>query len=532
MSILYKNAKTYCQQLANTISDMNPGLSFFIIPHHEGQRHDALTIEASNFTGHKAEAFMRRIISNTRTKEDSTSFLGIAIAFEQGFMKLYYKALRIAIVTVNIDQYEDLNGMKTDLFHHLWLAISKDEEVKKADHGGQHEHHKYPLKMDKMELTRRNLRADIFSVLMQTFDGIPDAPLEMSKLRSTQTVNAEATHRPAFYAFPLAMEACQFLINDLNRFPMAMQGQVSLALKLTEDLNSTISDESIESWWDFAEPAATMAWLDYSEAEILSSCINSGLDPLIRANGILLQEIMDVPLLSPKELQSVYNSFGDKDNLHELHVQKSDESFEEALKQGIKTSSNRPFLDEALIQNERLSQGKALGWTATALQASAKAFDKALKSGRTPEQAARLEYEGAKSHDNWDSLEKLSLDILAARQDGATTTLQSVIEHYEDNEDYRNILQSFEQTLKDPAYAKTLAVDPTPQAPAAAPAGPAPAAPTQELGPKVAAAPAAPGLGGGLGGGMGGGGALRATKPLGHQGNEENAKEDQDENAQ
>ncbi len=513
MAILYKNAKTLCQQLASTITDTHTGLSFFIIPHHDGQRHDALTIEASNFSGHKAEQFMRRIISNTRLKEDNTSFLGSAVAFEQGFLGLYYKSLRISLLTVNIDQYEDLNELKCDLYHHLWLALAKDDEIKKAEHGGQHEHHKYPLKMDKMELTLRNLKADIFSVLMQTFENIPNAPLEMGKLRALQTIKAEATHRPAFYAYPLAMEACQFLLNDLNRFPMSQSGQITLALKLTEDVAATVSAESIESWWEFAEPAATMAWLDYSEAEILSACVNSGLDPLIRANGILLQEILDVPSLSPKDLQYVYNSFGDKEAIHELHIEKSDESFEEALKQGIKTSSNRPFLDEALIQNERLSQGKALGWTATALQASAKAFDKALKSGRTPEQAARLEYEGVKSHEDWDTLEQLSLDILAARQDGATTTLQTVMEHYEDNEDYRNILQSFEQTLKDPAYAKTLSIDPAPQAPAAAPQGPAPQAPQQELGPKVAAAPAAPGMGGM--GGMGGSAPLRATKPLG-----------------
>ncbi|MEC9236649.1 MAG: hypothetical protein VX803_10420, partial [Pseudomonadota bacterium] len=62
-------------------------------------------------------------------------------------------------------------------------------------------------------------------------------------------------------------------------------------------------------------------------------------------------------------------------------------------------------------------------------------------------------------------------------------------------------------------YAKTLSIDPAPQAPAAAPQGPAPQAPQQELGPKVAAAPAAPGIGGM--GGMGGSAPLRATKPLG-----------------
>ena len=518
MPVLYKNAKQICQTLSKTVNEMHNGLSFFAIPHHDGQRNDALTIEATNFSGHKAEAFMRRIISNNSLKEDSSAYLGAAIAFEQGLFGMYYKPLRISLLTVNIDQYEDLNELKADLYHNLWLAINKDEEIKKTDHGGQHEHQKYPIKMDKLLLTKRNLKADIFSVLMQTFENIPDAPHTLGVLRSTQAVKAEPTHKAMYYAFPLAMEACQFLLNDLQRVPMQQQSQIQLALKLTEDVCRNVSDESIESWWAYAEPAATMAWLDYSPQEILSACVNSGLDPLIRANGILLQEILGVELLSPKDLADIYNSFGEKDTLAELHDHKSDESFEEALIQGIKTASNRPFLDEALFQNERLSQGKALGWTASALQASAKAFDKALKAGRTPEQAARLEYEGAKTNSNWDTLEKLSLDILEARQDGTTTTLESVIEHYGDDQDYRNILESFEKTLEDPAYANSLSVDP---APAVEPQGPKPSGPSAEMSNEVKAAPkvAAPAAGPAMGpGGMGGGGAqqpLRATKPLG-----------------
>jgi hypothetical protein len=417
MAILYKNAKLICQNLSKTINEMQHGLSFYAIPHHDGQRNDALTIEATNFSGHKAEQFMRRIISNNRLKDDQTSYLGAAVAFEQGLFGMYYKSLRISLLTVNIDQYDDLNALKADLYHHLWLALNKDSEIKKAEHGGQHEHHKYPMKSDKLDLTRRNLKADIFSVLMQSFENIPDAPLTLGQTRSLQAIKAEPSHKALFYAFPLAMEACQFLLNDLQRLPINQQSQVTIALKLAEDVSSNVSDESIQSWWEFAEPAATMAWLDYSKQEILSACVNSGLDPLIRANGILLQEILDVELLSPKDLKDIYNSFGDKAALKELHEEQGDTSFEEALIQGIKTSSNRPFLDEALFQNERLSQGKALGWSASALQASAKAFDKALKTGRTPEQAARLEYEGVKSHSDWESLESLSQKVLEARQE-------------------------------------------------------------------------------------------------------------------
>jgi len=534
MAILYKNAKQICQQLSKTVNEMQHGLSFYAIPHHDGQRNDALTIEATNFSGHKAEQFMRRIISNHRLKDDQTSYLGTAIAFEQGFLGLYYKSLRISLLTVNIDQYDNLNELQADLYHHLWLALAKDAEVKKAEHGGQHEHSKYPIKSDKMALTRRNLKADIFSVLMQSFDNIPDAPLTLGQQRSLQAVKAEPSHKALYYAFPLAMESCQFLLNDLQRLPINQQSKITIALKLAEDISLNVSDESIHSWWEFAEPAATMAWLDYTEQEILSACVNSGLDPLIRANGILLQEILGVELLSPKDLKSIYNSFGDKAKLKELHDEQSDSSFEQALIQGIKTSSNRPFLDEALFQNERLSQGKALGWTASALQASAKAFDKALKSGRTPEQAARLEYEGVKSHSEWDSLESLSHRILEARQDGATTTLESVVEHYASNQDYRNILESFEKTLADPAYTNKLSVDPAPVMPAATPATPAPQAPAQQLSaaPQQALAPAAPG-------GMGGGGMsgaippLRASKPLGknspnNDANEEKAMDDLD----
>tara|TARA_R110002126_G_scaffold13118_1_gene56168 strand:- start:411185 stop:412807 length:1623 start_codon:yes stop_codon:yes gene_type:complete len=519
MAILYKNAKLICQNLSKTVNEMQHGLSFFAIPHHDGQRNDALTIEATNFSGHKAEQFMRRIISNNRLKDDQTSYLGAAVAFEQGLFGMYYKALRISLLTVNIDQYDDLNELKADLYHHLWLALNKDAEIKKAEHGGQHEHHKYPMKSDKLALTRRNLNADIFSVLMQSFENIPDAPLTLGKTRSTQAVKAEPSHKALYYAFPLAMEACQFLLDDLQRMPINQQSQITIALKLAEEVSSNVNDESIQSWWEFAEPAATMAWLDYSKQEILSACVNSGLDPLIRANGILLQEILDVELLSPKDLKSIYNSFGDKAALKELHEEQGDTSFEEALIQGIKTSSNRPFLDEALFQNERLSQGKALGWTASALQASAKAFDKALKTGRTPEQAARLEYEGVKSHSEWESLESLSHKILEARQDGGTTTLEGVVDHYAENQDYRNILESFEKTLADPAYTSKLSVDPSPVMPAAKPAGPAPQTPALELSaaPQQAATPATPAAAPAMGGmgGMGGGPPLRASKPLG-----------------
>ena len=66
MAILYKNAKTLCQQLASTITDTHTGLSFFIIPHHDGQRHDTLTIEASNFSGHKQISVVHERIGTFR----------------------------------------------------------------------------------------------------------------------------------------------------------------------------------------------------------------------------------------------------------------------------------------------------------------------------------------------------------------------------------------------------------------------------------------------------------------------------------
>ena len=512
MAILYKTAKQVCQHLTKTVNDMTNGLNFYVIPHHGGQRNDALTIEASEFSGHKAEQFMRRIISNKARQEDSTCFLGTAIAFEQSFFGLRYKPHRISIITVNIDQYEDMNELKADLYHHLWIALDKDEKIKKTDHGGQHEHHKYPIKADKRDITFRNLKADVFSVLMQSFENIPDAALTLATTRAQQAVHAEATHKTLYYIFPLAMESCQFLLNDLQRIPHHQQAQILLAQKLCEDIADNINDDSLESWWMFAEPAATMAWLDYTPQQILSACVNSGVDPLVRANGLLLQEILGIELLPPKELLSVYNSFGGKEQIEELHHHKSDESFEDALVQGLKLESNRPFLDEALFQNERLSQGKAIGWTASALQASARAFDKALQSGRTPEQAARLEYEGVKSKSNWESLESLSLKILEARQEGETTMLESIIETYADDQDYYNILESFKQTLNDPAYTNKLSIDPAPSGPALG-QEPKPQAPALELAnapATPAAAMSAPSMG------MGGTPPpLRAIKPLG-----------------
>lgn len=519
MAILYKTAKKACQSLAKTVNDMSSGLSFYVIPHHSGQRNDALTIEAANFAGHKAEQFMRRIISNKSRQEDSTCFLGTAIAFEQSFLGLRYKPHRISIITVNVDQYEDMNGLKADLYHHLWIALDKDEQVRKTDHGGQHEHHKHPIKADKKDITFRNLKADIFTVLMQSFENIPDAAITLGTTRAHQAVHAEATHKSLYYIFPLAMEACQFILNDIQRTPHHQQGQITLAQKLSADIAENINEDSLESWWTFAEPAATMAWLDYTPQQILSACVNSGVDPLVRANGLLLQEILGIELLSPKDLVSIYNSFGDKEKLEELHQQQSDVSFEDALIQGLKLESNRPFLDEALFQNERLSQGKAIGWTASALQASARAFDKALQSGRTPEQAARLEYEGVKTKNNWENLESLSLKILEARQDGDTTMLESIVETYADDQDYRNILESFKQTLNDPAYTNKLSVDPAPSGPALG-QEPKPQGPALELSnapATPAAAPAAPGPASpGMGMGMGATPPpLRAVKPLG-----------------
>jgi len=198
-------------------------------------------------------------------------------------------------------------------------------------------------------------------------------------------------------------------------------------------------------------------------------------------------------------LGTSYNAFLNHEHNQTLHRVMIEKAFEEAIAKGAAEESGQPLIVAANQQNDDLAEGRILGWCANALQAAGRAFENALSSGISPEQAARLEFEGTKNTSNWDSLRKIGDEIIDQKRKGFGTTLGTVAEICSQNPLFSPILNSIKVTMKDPSYTRALdaANDLSVTKPAFAPAGPAPATP--KIAPTVAptvAAPSGPSLGG------------------------------------
>lgn len=492
--------RSICRMTENYVSDAFPDLQLCYIVHGTGQFVEAVALKEQDIITHPSSESAQIIIKKFLSQEQ-TSFLGLSIARTSRFFGLFQRDSILGLININADHYNDIDEAKHDIAHLAWHAIDLMEVRKNPKYKGKLKTGPMIPKRSPYNLSKANMKADIFaSTLISQMDKENGVP-ELSKRRAMNALSASRQSPADEYPFVVAKEPSEFAVTDLLQVSTGKQGYLKAAQKTAAEI-AQIVDESgigIEQWWSFTNPAQDMAWRGYQPDVILGAAMNTSEDPYVRAIGYLIVEITGLKPKSTIELMNSYNAFSDSDYNAKVHRNMVEGVFEDLLETSMRQKNSEIMILTANQQNENMTSGNLIGWCASTLQASARAFEKALKMEQEPERAARIEFEGNVEHTKWETLETLSDKIVDRKRLGYVVTMGHIAELCEELEGVNEVFGSVQKTIQDPSYVQKLdnvrelekmpkmeVNGPAPvslaAAPRAMPAAPAPAGPGMGMG--------------------------------------------------
>jgi hypothetical protein len=496
MSLQLDALKRICHVISRQVNEHYRHLKLYPVVYHAGHKKEAIATEETDLLSHPAGRHASNILKR-KTDDDSSAFLGIGAAIERTHLGLSYRSHLLGVIIVNADQYEDSRAAKYHLYHLAWQAMDLADIRERPEYRSKFKNGPMVPKRGQMNQAKANMCADVFSSVMMEWQGTENAISELARQRALSALIPRAGYRPEDFPFVVAAEATQFAFNETGKTAVPRNRMVKQAKKIAEEVALTFDDSSLRQWWDFVGPAQDMAWRGHQKEEILGAAVNTSEDPFIRATGLLVSEVTGIAPVSGTVLSNSYNAYAVADRNARLHSEKVEEVFEDVIARGVSENSSYPLIDVANEQNRSLTEGRVIGWCASALHAAARAFEVAANSGRAPDQAARLEFEGVRSKTSWDTVSQLGYKIIEQRRNGYAVTFSDIIEICQAAPEFAPFIESLEMTINDPAYKQQLeAVNEL------SPVAPSPGAahkPAAELSHKPS--PSEPALSPGLGGG-------------------------------
>ena len=504
MSIRPDILQDICNIAARQIQDVYPDLEPVFVPHGDGLFHEILELREHDVFRHPAVKIVKHILEKNGGREQS-GFLGMAIMHELKWMGLASQENMLALFNLNTDEFKDAKQARRDIYHMLWHAIDLIEVRRRPEYAAKFRSGPMIPKRSPLNLARLNMEADIFSSTMCGLMGEETAINDLALMRAIDSITPVHLRRAEDYPFIIALDAARYAYKQFKSVSPQRGKFITYARQLTLEVGHAFDDKGIKNWWAFSEPAQDMAWRKFSKEFILECAMNTSEDAFVRATGHLVSDITGIiPAINGKSVNT-YNAFANIEENGLLHREIMEKTFEDAVAKGVEEESGAPLILAANLQNENLAEGLFLGWCGHALQAAAKAFDTAIKTGASPLQAARLEFEGTKDIPNWETLSKISQSVVEQKRQGYAVTLGNVAEICNNDPLFSPMLGSIRITMKDPNYIQKLEAandlrlaGPAPSAPA--PKGPAPKTPAPEAAPAAYYAPAMPGPSLGLGG--------------------------------
>lgn len=509
-----------CRAMQKGVALAYPGLRLHFIYHKRGKLKESLALAEHDIITHPAGQAAMAIIRK-HTKTESSSFVGLAIANEKKMMGLKNIDRLIALLNVNTDEFKTEEEALTQIYHMTWHAIDLYEIRQQPAYKGKFKSGPMVPKRSPLNIAKAHLQADAFAATLASLKDKTDLMKMITKKRGIQALSPLQNFKAEDFPFVIALDACRFAIKELALFDKQPDEFIATARRVSVEVGHTFDSTNIQQWWDFSIPAQDMAWRGFNQEQILGAAVNVCEDPFVRSIGYMIEEVSSIEPASSESLEHSYNAFMDPEVNMKLHREMIDSVFEDVIAQGVTEKSSRPFLNLANEQNEELTEGRFLGWCAAALQGAAKAFESAIQSGASPDQAARMHLQGSRGEggtdkESWDTLLDLGNKIVDQRRQGAAVTMGHIAEICHNNPNFAPVLDSLKITMNDPAYIQKLEASNdlafVPNAPSIE--GPTPKGPEikgPELGPKAPIpnmptptpmptfAPSAPGMGGNAG---------------------------------
>jgi hypothetical protein len=470
-----------CQKVSREIHDSYKELSLHFILYHEGQQLEALSLSAQQLVHHVAAEKAIKLMKSIDLPSNS-SYLGTVIETTKILGGLSNIDALLSLCCINVDQFSSLNELKAYAYHLAWHGIHAAEARKETPYKERKYYTTMRSSRNLIKLSIANLRADTFSALVCAANGDKQATTKIAALRGNNALDKFPFYKPETYPFVLAMEATQFAISEyMKKYPHKRK-KIRWALNLSKEIVASVELASIKHWLAFSEPAQEMAWQGYSKEEILGSAIYVSHNTHVRATGHLVSELTQIEPVHILETKLQHSAYA-ADKLNEaLHNKTIDKIFEDVIAQSLIECTIDPFITEANRQNEELSNGKIIGWCASALQAAAVSFEKTLGNGRAnAEKAARSTFDKERSSIAWEQLKQFGKELVRNYRIGKEMTYENIIQTCDNNPNFAPVLNSVQLTINDPSYIKELsaAADldqvpaPVKAAPKAAPTSPA-----------------------------------------------------------
>lgn len=498
MAVTMGQIETIIDDVTRDTENAYAGLSLFFITHKLGKMRESIALAEHEIVSHPAGNAARSIIRK-HTISEKSSFLGLAIISETKMLGFKRQDHLLGLFNINIDEFNSIDEARAQIYHLAWHAIDLYEIRQLPQY--RHKFKTGPMvpKRSPMNSAKAFLQADAFAIAYSSLRKEKDLLPLLSAKRAQDTLKATSNFKPEDFPSAIAMDACKLAIQDLTVQKMQEEDYIMKARQLSVDVGHAFDEENIRQWWNFTIPAQDMAWRGFSQDKILGAAIHTSSDPYVRSIGFLIQEVTEIEPAAAEVFEHGYNAFIDPEILASLHKEMVDTIFEDAVIKGLEESSSRAFLNAANNLNEALTEGHILGWCSNALQDAAHAFERALLNGAPPDQAARMQFEGNKSHPKWETLKQLGKDIVDQKRQGFAVTMGHIAEICHNHPAFSPILDSLKITMNDPAYVQKLEasndLNVIPNIPSVAPSAPAPKGPAPK-GP----APQGPVIGPSLGG--------------------------------
>jgi hypothetical protein len=444
-----------CEMITRQIRDSYRQLTINFVVHHDGQVSEALSLAAQDMLSHPAAETALHIIRKKRQTQES-ALLGTAVAKEQILFGLASRETALALCTLNIDDFDNLKEARRYAYHLAWHAIDAFEFHNTPATREDGNSRVVVRKRNALAIAAANLRADAFSAIMCSLQDDYEAIRKLAALRGMAAISRRSGHTPEYYPFAIAMEAAEFAAQQLRKKNLPRKKLVTSALQSARAIGKTFDDVLLRQWLGFSQPAQDMAWRGFEKDEILSAAINTSQNTYVRAAGYLISEITGIPPASILEINESYSPFADDRFNEKLHQKLVEKTFEDVIAEGLKRNSSDPFFETAERQNQELTEGRVVGWCASALHSAARGFDQALVSGNSPAAAARREFESEKEKTTWETLKDLGKNIIRNTRNGQPMTLSSVEELARNTAAAAAISRSIQATIKTAAYQQRM----------------------------------------------------------------------------
>lgn len=442
-------------QLAASPVSSKIALDFKVILYHSGQKQDIIDQTLHQLQNHPCARSAKRLLSAAENKTEQHGFIGLAYGTETSLFGFKVKQMFMGLIALNLDHIKSTEDALYHFYHAVGHALDtlnfiEKNKVKLAAHD-------FILlpKRNQLSTSRSNLRADIFTSFMLQPHLSDNSVDWLARLRAFNAVKAQTYNRPEDYPFPIALDVAKIA---LQKAEQKNEKNIKYLHDLATRVTQTFDKNAVAAWLGFSAPAQNLAWNGYDEQTILGLAVHTSPNPLIKATGHMVADIINITPHPNANADDHYNPFIGRDANRYHHIKRAEENFEIALIHALETDSAEPLIRTAHNQNEDLLTGKVIGWCAHALQAAGNAFSIAKDRGIEPDQATRMMFDGQKNLPDWNGLQDLNHFVHAKRRQGFAVTMDDLSAWCKRHTDMAVVIESLDITMRDPAYGHKIAM--------------------------------------------------------------------------